>query len=180
VTSVEPIALESYPVWDRQSSEPEEKFFLFQRYFLPLPKASLLGAFKQYKAEKGENSQINNVPGNWRDDCERYQWRDRHQAYWLKKTWDDQQWRDQKIKEHQATALDTVALLRLKAQEILENLDIDQTTAKDAAALIRLANEMAESALGYGDLDKAVNRIFASGLAVISPDDDPERVPESF
>lgn len=174
MASVEQIVLENYPIWDRQPSEPEEKFLNFQRYFLSSPRPNLTGAYRVYLQDRGEEGrEISDANGQWKRDAEKYQWRERHQAYWLKKTWDDQQWRDQKIKEHQATALDTVALLRLKAQEILEALDIEQTTARDACQMLRLANELAESALGYGDLDKAVNKVFASGLQVISPDAEP-------
>lgn len=170
MASVEQIALESYPVWDKQGEEPAEKYQIFERYFLPLPKASLLGAFKRYKDEKGENSSVNNVPSAWRDDCERYRWRDRHTAYWRAKNHSDQQWREEQIRAYQAESLDTARLLRVKAVEILENFDIANASPKDAAALLRLAGDLVSEALDWRDIDKAVAAVHRWGLEVIQPE----------
>lgn len=168
MASVEPIALESYPVWDRQGDEPAEKYQIFERYFLPLPKASLLGAFKRYKEEKGENSQINNVPSAWRDDCERFLWRSRHESYWRWKNETDLQWREEKRREYYAQSLTVAEDLKDKAMEALSQFNLSDISPKDVCAMLRLSRELSEQSLGLSDLNKAVDLCHRWGLSVIA------------
>jgi hypothetical protein len=171
MADVEVIDLEYYPIWDKQPSEPEEKFLLFQGFFLPLPRANLLGAFKRYKEQKGENGQkIVNVPTSWRDDCEKFQWRQRHTSYWRKRNLEDLERRDERIREYHSECLTTAGLLKQRAEEILNNFDLEQSSPKDACQMLRLAKELTEEALSIKDIDKAAMVLFRAGFEISVPE----------
>jgi hypothetical protein len=175
MANIEPIDLEYYPIWDKQPSEPEEKFLLFQRFFLPLPKANLTEAYRRFVADSGKEEsgrKIDDAPGQWKRDCEQYRWRERHTAYWLKKTHENREWREQKIREYQAENLDTAALLKQRAEEILTNFDLAQAGPKDACQMLRLSKELTEEALSLTDLDKAALALFRAGFEITVPGED--------
>lgn len=129
----------------------------------------MLGSFKKYKDEIGENSKVNNASSAWRDDAIRFRWKERHQAYWRHRNHTDQQWREEQIRQYQSETLDTARLLRVKAVEILEQFDVANASPKDAAALLRLSDELVATALDWRDIDKAVAAVHRWGLEVIDP-----------
>lgn len=53
--------------------------------------------------------------------------------------------------------------------EILAGMDLERAGAKDAAALLRLAGELSESALGMDSLDKAIRAVTGAGFEVVEP-----------
>ncbi|MFN7715359.1 MAG: hypothetical protein ACK5QS_07765 [Pseudanabaenaceae cyanobacterium] len=175
MASVEPIALESYPVWIKQPSEPAEKYQIFERYFLPFPRPNLTGAYRRYLEDQGEEGRgVDDANGQWKRDCDRYLWRDRHTAFWRAKNHSDAEWREEQIRQYQSESLDTARLLRLKAGEILENFDVASASPKDAAALLRLAGDLVSDALDWRDIDRAVSACHRWGFEVIQPESDTE------
>lgn len=169
MASVEQIALETYPVWDKQGDEPAEKYQIFERYFLPFPRPNLTGAYRRYLEEKGEKSTVNDANGQWKRDADKFRWKERHQAYWRHRNHSDAEWREEQIRAYQSESLDTARLLRLKAVEILERFSVDDASPKDAAALLRLASELVSEALDWRDIDKAVAAVHRWGLEVVDP-----------
>ena len=168
----EPITISHYPSWEHQdrSGEPAAVFGLFERFVLPSPAFNLSQSYRQYQQEKGGNAGAKEASGPWREYCQVYQWRSRHQAYWRHRNAADQEWRQEQVRQYQSQNLDTARLLRFKATEILENFDISQGSPKDAAALLRLASELTEAALDIRDIDKAVSVCHRWGLEVTWPD----------
>lgn len=63
-------------------------------------------------------------------------------------------------------------LLRQKALQILEAVDPLESSAKDAAALLRLAGELVEKGLDIRDIDRAVSTVTRWGFEVTLPVDD--------
>lgn len=165
----EQIELESYPVWGRQPSEPESKFLLFQAYFLGLPRPNLTECYRRYQQEKGGDGQVKSVPTAWRQDCDRYRWRERWESHRRAKNQSDREWREEQIRRHHEQDLEAAAELRRRALEILAALDPSAASAKDAAALLRLAGEMTVSALGVTDLDRAIRVVVGAGFEVVEP-----------
>jgi hypothetical protein len=173
MANIEAIELEYYPVWDKQPAEPEEKFLLFQAFFLPLPKANLTEAYRRFISESGGDRQsVRDVSSQWRDDCDRYQWRERHLAYWRKQNLEDRERRDERIREYHGECLETATLLKQRAEEILANFDLAQAGPKDACQMLRLSRELTEEALSLRDLDKAALVIFRNGFQITVPDGD--------
>jgi hypothetical protein len=167
---VEPIIINHYPVWSIQDGEPAEKFAWFERFVLPSPAFNLSQSYRQYQQEKGGKSKAQEASGPWREYCQVYQWRSRHQAYWRWKNQNDLEWREEKIRQHQAENLDIARLLRVKATEILESFNPLDAGPKDAAAMLRLASELTEAALDIRDIDKAVSVCHRWGLEVTLPE----------
>lgn len=169
----EPIEIAHYPVWEQQPDEPAEIFNLFTAYFLPLPRANLVAAYRQFLSNSGNDRQdVGNASSQWREYCDKYQWRLRHASYWRYRNHSDQRWREEQLRQHQAENLDTARLLRDKAREILVNFDIDNASPKDAAALLRLAGELVEKGLDVRDIDKAVSACVRWGFEVSLPSTD--------
>lgn len=162
----EQLELKHYPAWEPQDGEPPEKYLIFERFFLASPKASLLGAYRRYRTDKGENGQVNDTPGSWRDDCAKFQWRERHQSFWRWKNQNDAEWRQEQIRLYQSESLDMAGILRFRAQEILENFRMEDASPKDACQMLRLAGELTENALNLGDLDKAYAKLLSAGYEV--------------
>lgn len=171
MANTEPIELEYYPVWDRQPTEPEEKFLLFQRFFLSLPKGNLTEAYRRFISESGGDRQpVRDVSSQWRDDCDRYQWRERHLAYWRKQNLEDRERREERVREYHAECLETANLLKQRAEEILTNFDLAQAGPKDACQLLRLSRELTEEALSLKDLDKAALVVLRNGFEISVPE----------
>lgn len=78
----EQIELERYPIWDRQPSEPEGQFLLFERYFLASPRPNLTGAYRRHLEDLGEKGTAKDASGQWKRDAEKFRWRERHTAFW--------------------------------------------------------------------------------------------------
>jgi len=169
----ETLELQTFPIWSPQPDEPAEKYQIFERYFLPYSKPSLLAAYKRFLSENGKDEQVCSPSTVWRNDCEVYQWRSRHESFWRWKNQSDMEWRQEQIRVYQAESLDTARLLRVKATEILENFDIANAGPKDAAALLRLSAELTETGLDLRDIDKAVAAVHRWGFEVLSPDSAP-------
>ncbi|MEY2997622.1 MAG: hypothetical protein RIQ82_1003 [Bacteroidota bacterium] len=73
---VEPIEVSHHPVWEQQPDEPAEIFNLFTAYFLPLPRANLVAAYRQFLSNSGNDRQdVGNASSQWREYCDKYQWR---------------------------------------------------------------------------------------------------------
>jgi hypothetical protein len=171
MANIEVIELENYPIWTRQPPEPEEKFLIFQGFFLSLPKANLTEAYRQFVAESGGDRQsVKDVSSQWREDCQKYRWKERHAAYWRKKNLEDLERRDERIRQYHEECLNTASLLKQRAEEILTNFDPAEAGPKDACQLLRLSRELTEEALSLGDLDKAAMTLFRNGFQVGVPD----------
>jgi hypothetical protein len=173
MASVEQIALENYPIWNRQGDEPAEKYQIFERYFLPYSKPSLLAAYKRFLSENGKDEQVCSPSMTWRNDCEVYQWRSRHESYWRAKNETDLQWREEKRREYYAENLAVASDLTAKSMEALSQFDLSDISPKDVCAMLRLSRELSEQSLGLSDLNKAVDLCHRWGLQVISPGSEP-------
>jgi hypothetical protein len=171
MANVEVIELEYYPIWDKQPSEPEEKFLNFERYFLPQPRANLTGAYRKYLADQGdEGREVDDANGQWKRDCDQYRWRERHLSYWRKKSLEDREQRDERVRQYHSECLDTAALLKSRAEEILNNFDLAESSPKDACQMLRLAKELTEEALSLRDIDKAAMVLFRAGFEISVPE----------
>ncbi len=143
---------------------------LFQGFFLPLPRANLTEAYRRFISESGGDHQsMRNASSQWRDDCDRYQWREQHTAYWRKKNLEDLERRDERIREYHEECLEKASLLKQKAEEILNNFDLAESSPKDACQMLRLAKELTGEALSLRDIDKAAIVLFRAGFEISVP-----------
>jgi hypothetical protein len=164
---VETIAIDIFPCWERQSSEPEEKFLLFQGYFLPLPKANLTESYRRYKREMVGECSIEDAPKAWRDDCDRYQWRSRHTAFWRDHHQKNLDWIESERQKLASLELATAQVMMQRAMQILAlPIDPERVSPKDAATLARAASELGRLSLSWDNLDRAIDIVTRQGFSV--------------
>jgi|688.fasta_scaffold491569_2 hypothetical protein len=175
MSKIEQIEFDRFPIWDKQSDEPEDSFNLFKLFFLPQVRPDLTNAYRAYCESLGDvkgrsKIAVKEPPRNWRVACERDRWRERHRAYYRKVAQDNLQWQQERLRELAEIELNLANRLFTKADQILSlqvNPDIDRL--KDSAALIRCGSELSRKALGQDNLNAAFALLIRNGFEVIDP-----------
>jgi hypothetical protein len=174
MSKLEPIRLTIWPIWDKQPDEPDDVYLRFKRFFLPLSKPILANAYRAYlESLEGKKGQFKkDVPTSWRNDCATYQWRSRHQDYWLKQSQDNLEWLQQKQRQLIERELVVCNKLFDKAETILNmGINPDNDRIKDSAALVRCASEISRKSLNMTNLDSAIKALESAGFVVINATD---------
>ena len=169
MSKLEQLELTNYPIWQRQDLEDLEDldvFLRFEAYFLPLPTANLTEAYRRYTTEKGLKGK-SDPPNSWRDDCERYRWRERWQAYRREQNQNNLAWLEEKrrlfLEQELATALKMIS----KANEVLDLRVGHEDRLKDSATLLRCGSDLGRKALALNNIDSAIKTLESAGFTVI-------------
>lgn len=146
---------EAQQAWDQQPGEPTNWFVRFEMYRLAGPDRSLLAVWRSAQISP---KKPNNLPSSWKDAAERWQWKERAEAYDLFelqqiKDEREQKYRDE-LNEHRErakklairnNAIADKALEIIKAR--LDTLHANQIEAKQIPMFLRAAADLAERAL---------------------------------
>ncbi|MBE9242529.1 hypothetical protein [Synechocystis salina] len=132
-------------------------------------------AYRRYIADTGKEEngrKIDDAPGQWKRDCDRYQWRSRHTAFWRDHHQKNLDWIESERQKLAALELATAQVMMQRAMQILAlPIDPERVSPKDAATLARAASELGRLALSWDNLDRAIDIVTRQGFVVsINPE----------
>jgi len=167
MSKLEQLELTNYPIWQQQDLEPMDVYLRFEAYFLPLPTANLAEAYRRYKTDKVLEGRPE-PPKSWRDDCEKYRWRERWQSHRSYQNQNNLAWLEQQRRLFLEQELAVAMKMINKANQVL-NLRVNDEfdRLKDSATLLRCGSDLGRKALALNNIDSAIKTLESAGFTVI-------------
>ena len=141
--------------WDRLEGETPKAYHAFQCYFhLPLGKRTVLRAYKDHVLDNGDKSSadlkaMKRAPSSWKQWSADNNWVHRAELH------DDhveqmanKRWRQQLVKERDRQ-YQLAVVIQSKVMQRLNSMSLDEIPASAMAGLLRVAGDMAYTALGH-------------------------------